>query len=239
MRLNTFAPYKWYSIVIACLSVACYLFYTFAPAGLVVAIGSEDNLVEWLSAVLLAAAGVFFALTFKHSRNIFFLLLALLMLFGAGEEISWGQRLIGFSTPATIKAANVQAEFTIHNLELFNGKQINKPNRTGISRLLEIDLLFKLFIFSFGIGLPLLQRFSKPVAGLIKKIKLPVPSLAIGMGFLLAWAGRWLVVKNLGMPAEANRKAYYDMVNAASEYYEFLTALTLFCIAHAFYSRRN
>ncbi|MBY0406606.1 MAG: hypothetical protein K2Q01_02855, partial [Rickettsiales bacterium] len=33
----------------------------------------------------------------------------------AGEEISWGQRLLGFVTPAAIGAVNTQAEFNFHN----------------------------------------------------------------------------------------------------------------------------
>ncbi len=36
------------------------------------------------------------------------------MLFG--EEISWGQRLLGFETPEAFKEINVQDEFNLHNL---------------------------------------------------------------------------------------------------------------------------
>jgi hypothetical protein len=43
--------------------------------------------------------------------------LSLLLLVMAMEEISWGQRLLGFATPKAIAAANWQGEFNFHNLQ--------------------------------------------------------------------------------------------------------------------------
>lgn len=40
--------------------------------------------------------------------------LALVSLFAIGEELSWGQRILGFETPA-LAEANRQGEFTLHN----------------------------------------------------------------------------------------------------------------------------
>ena len=42
--------------------------------------------------------------------------LAIVVLFGAMEEVSWGQRVIGFETPATMEHLNRQGEFNIHNV---------------------------------------------------------------------------------------------------------------------------
>lgn len=43
--------------------------------------------------------------------------LAALVVFGvAGEEISWGQRIVGVATPAALDAINVQGETNIHNV---------------------------------------------------------------------------------------------------------------------------
>ncbi len=42
--------------------------------------------------------------------------LALLFIVVGGEEISWGQRLLGFGTPEGLAAINVQEEFTLHNI---------------------------------------------------------------------------------------------------------------------------
>jgi hypothetical protein len=42
--------------------------------------------------------------------------LAALFLLVGGEEISWGQRLLGFGTPEELATVNVQGEFTVHNI---------------------------------------------------------------------------------------------------------------------------
>ncbi|HRN70397.1 MAG TPA: hypothetical protein PLS49_04370 [Candidatus Woesebacteria bacterium] len=44
-----------------------------------------------------------------------FSLIAIVSLFIAGEEISWGQRILGFSTPNSVAQNNTQLEFNIHN----------------------------------------------------------------------------------------------------------------------------
>jgi len=41
--------------------------------------------------------------------------LAVALFFVAGEEISWGQRLLGIETPPAIAATNVQGELNLHN----------------------------------------------------------------------------------------------------------------------------
>lgn len=43
--------------------------------------------------------------------------LACMLLFAAMEEISWGQRYLGFETPPQILEHNRQREMTVHNLE--------------------------------------------------------------------------------------------------------------------------
>ena len=50
--------------------------------------------------------------------------LALLCLLAAGEEISWGQRLLGLETGEAFRKLNYQGETNLHNLlppQLFNG----------------------------------------------------------------------------------------------------------------------
>ena len=43
----------------------------------------------------------------------------------AMEEISWGQRLLGFATPDALIVANTQNEFNLHNI--FNGQVSSRP----------------------------------------------------------------------------------------------------------------
>jgi hypothetical protein len=47
---------------------------------------------------------------------IVFGLMAIAVFVVAGEEVSWGQRLIGLITPAALEAINEQGETNIHNI---------------------------------------------------------------------------------------------------------------------------
>jgi hypothetical protein len=47
---------------------------------------------------------------------------AILLFVVAMEEISWGQRLIGFETPAALRAINGQGETTLHNIGMLQGR---------------------------------------------------------------------------------------------------------------------
>jgi hypothetical protein len=44
-------------------------------------------------------------------------LLAVALFFLVGEELSWGQRMFGWSTPESLEAINKQGETTLHNIE--------------------------------------------------------------------------------------------------------------------------
>ena len=83
----------------------------------------EDGVSEWWSvATYLAAAGMagatarlFYSLGHRYLLWLQ-LFLAALFLLGAMEEVSWGQRLFGWGTPAILREVNVQGETTLHNL---------------------------------------------------------------------------------------------------------------------------
>ena len=66
----------------------------------------------------------------KSHRNWFYLFGAV-CLFMFGEEISWGQRLLGFATPDWMNRQNYQGEFTLHNMKLF------QPGRQGAEQFLS------------------------------------------------------------------------------------------------------
>lgn len=42
------------------------------------------------------------------------------MVFFGGEEINWGQRIIGFETPAFLANPNIQGEFNLHNIREYD-----------------------------------------------------------------------------------------------------------------------
>lgn len=88
------------------------------PAGWA-GMGREDGPVEIASVfAFLALAGIAAARFARSPRGARApsVAAALAGLVGAGEEISWGQRLLGLSSPEFFSAHNVQGETNLHNL---------------------------------------------------------------------------------------------------------------------------
>ncbi|MDQ3682419.1 MAG: hypothetical protein M3352_05005, partial [Bacteroidota bacterium] len=84
---------------------------------------AEDASVEWVTVIgLLLAAFTCFTRAIKlhrHKNWLFLLtsiLLGLVFFFGAGEEISWGQRILGIESSEYFKKKNSQGETNFHNL---------------------------------------------------------------------------------------------------------------------------
>jgi hypothetical protein len=82
----------------------------------------EDRFVEWLTVGLFLAAGIIRLRNGFAQRHWFDILIALFCIFVAGEEFSWGQRLVGFTPPEVFLEHNTQQEFTLHNFSEFFGK---------------------------------------------------------------------------------------------------------------------
>ena len=104
----------------------------------------EDGVIEWLTVAALVASAVLMlrrAWVLRRVRTPLFLFVtvmaAMVFLFGAGEEISWGQRIFSVETPGWLESRNKQSEMNLHNL-VIGGHSINK------------------LIFSKGLGLVLL-----------------------------------------------------------------------------------
>jgi hypothetical protein len=75
----------------------------------------EDGLVEWSTFGLFLVAGLVRLPVAVRERRPFDLLVALFCLFVAGEEISWGQRVLGFTPPDYFLERNHQQEANLHN----------------------------------------------------------------------------------------------------------------------------
>lgn len=83
----------------------------------------EDGVSEWWSVatyVLSAAMATVAARSLArlgHPRiRIVYLVIAIVFVFGMLEEISWGQRLFGWSTPESLASINEQDETILHNI---------------------------------------------------------------------------------------------------------------------------
>lgn len=107
----------------------------------------------------------------------FFALLSLACFYVAMEEISWGQRLIGFSSPEYFKANNLQNETNIHNF-------LTGPYGTTLKATLSYGLGAALAIY--GLVYPLLLRLRVRAAGAIERLGLAAPPLYLWPYFLIA-----------------------------------------------------
>jgi len=55
----------------------------------------------------------------KYLYSLIFIIIIIGSLWVAGEEISWGQRILGYETPNAVALQNKQGEFNFHNFEPF------------------------------------------------------------------------------------------------------------------------
>jgi hypothetical protein len=164
------------TLEIAATVVLCIVVFAFAGAGMgdhpaLAGWLREDGPVEWLTVVgLLLLAGLCFwrVVSLKDQRPRLFLWVTALwgaaFVFGAGEEISWGQRLLGLSTPEWFAEHNRQGEINLHNL-VVQGHDLTK---LLFGRVLVLGLAAYLLL------LPLLYQRSTAVAGLADRLAIPV-----------------------------------------------------------------
>ncbi len=90
-------------------------------------INSEGGLVEYGTSIAYILTSIFtyqIGKTFWSENDkflgfIYFFMMGLFLFIGL-EEISYGQRLIGFSSPDFFKDNNIQGEVTLHNLSFFH-----------------------------------------------------------------------------------------------------------------------
>ena len=88
----------------------------------------EDGVSEWWSVATYSVSAVLGAATAWSLMHLGYprlgavhLLFAAVLLVAALEEVSWGQRLFGWSTPDALSRVNEQDETTIHNIRVLSG----------------------------------------------------------------------------------------------------------------------
>lgn len=137
----------------------------------------EDGIFEDLTVIYLFGTFIFFAAALFYFRPSSWLMklsyagLAFLFLFGAGEEISWGERIFDWDDHNFIKGVNVQEELTIHNLKYFQGEESILP--------VSVSQLFTAFVFFFLVAIPLGCKFSSKIERFVAP-RFPVMPLQFG-----------------------------------------------------------
>lgn len=172
------------AVIVVFLLYAVYL-ATFSPDVFRHEFVIEDGFVEWTTVlVLLTAMSVCIhrAITLRTERSGLFLsfclLLGLFCFFGAGEEVSWGQRILGLESPEFFQENNAQGEIGLHNLVVeIHGEPV-KLNKLIFGTGLALAMIIYLFVVT-----PLYRR--KPtVTEFFDAIAAPMPQNYQVAGYL-------------------------------------------------------
>ena len=145
----------------------------------------EDGAVEWATVFfLLVAGGLFSRQAIGASKKLGWLPrfgaagLAAFSFFVAGEEVSWGQRLVGFLPPKMFLEKNAQQELNLHNF-------FNQVPVVGNLNLTIADFMIAFSVVLGGLG-PLL--FRRQTQGLGAALRRTFPSPAVGSVLVLSAA---------------------------------------------------
>lgn len=224
---EAFSLRSYIALAAAAIAISYSAYFVFdVPA--VIALGREDGVFEYVTVVCFLVASALFFFAWRESGNAFFLLLALALFVGAGEEISWGQRLIGFRTPEALASVNAQQEFNLHNLAAVNPRDMSGEYKQGFARLLTVNFLYKVFWLGFGVLIPLAVRTNRMAAFVARRFQFPVAALPIGVLFVVNWLAYRLTLSLL-QPGQDDH--YYA---AAMEIQEALSAMVFMMLAFWF-----
>jgi hypothetical protein len=162
--------------------------------------------------------------------------MSIIFILGFGEEISWGYRIFHYDLPDSLQKTNVSKEFNVHNIEVFNTMDLQKQNKHGLERLLEIEFLFKLYTLAYCVLLPFFVYHIRLVSRFTAAIKLPVPPVSLGfffiVNYLLYKISNFLLVQGTDM---FNDGYIFSFV----ETFEYIESVILLAIAFYFYSNRK
>ncbi len=185
---------KWYLVAALLFVALTYQTFVFSvPLGIIdvrilTKLVKEDSFFEVIGAVALFASAVLWGIAWLRSRQsgnrpshtivkrLSYVALALLFFFGAGEEISWGQRIFGIATPEAIQTINAADEVNIHNMDVLGVNMFSLTRRA-----------FNAFWFAFIILVPVACALSQSVSKRLKQV-MPVFPPWMGIPFLLNYA---------------------------------------------------
>lgn len=175
----------------------------------------EDGFTEW-STVVFLLIGLFVCVQrvwkLKGEKPFLFLfmtsLLALLFFFGAGEEISWGQRIFEVESSEFFTQNNAQGETNLHNLMIGDTK-LNKVifgRGIGILLLLYLAVLIPFYRtkesvrqFVDKLAVPIAQNY-QIAAYVILLILVQVIMASSKKGEMLEFAGSVIFLLNVAFP---------------------------------------
>ena len=172
------------AILLFSIPLALVGFYAIAAVyypGLYVLSTYEDLYGEWAQTYGFLTTFVFstlISLNKSHPQRWFFVVLAVASFYVFMEEISWGQRIIGFDTPHFFHQNSYQDEANLHNL--LTGP-VESRSKTVLTYLIAASLLI------YGVVFPLALKLNFKPAICLSRIRLAVSSpLALIPAFVFA-----------------------------------------------------
>jgi len=174
-----FSPHKMVIVSVFVLIVGGYAFMAANYPIAYIWATYEDLVGEWAQTYFFLAATILSVLVASQKTRYrwFFVVLAIACSYVVLEEISWGQRIFGFSTPDFLKSRNLQGEANLHNL--FTG-----PHKTLLKDLISLGVA--LGLIGYGLLYPLTQSLNWRLALWLDKIGVPAPPLVLWPFFTLA-----------------------------------------------------
>ena len=141
----------------------------------------EDGVIEYLTASFLLFASIklfflFLKIYKKYSVFNFGLLsYSLVLFFGFGEEISWGQRIFGIQSPSFFSENNFQGEINIHNMMVMG---------VDLNRWIFTYVLVLIFTFYFLIT-PIMYYKNKFPKTVVNRFSFLIPNYLYSSIFLI------------------------------------------------------
>ncbi len=148
----------------------------------------EDNLVEWVTFVLLFLTGVLsliIAIQIRKNQGPyfwFFLIFSILCILSSLEEISWGQRILGIKSPEFFLKGSDQREINIHNVIQKWAKNLSI---FWITYDLKTKHIVGLTLFVYGTCLPIIA-LNRSISSFFRRKQFVVPPPILSFGFLIA-----------------------------------------------------
>ncbi len=178
----------------------------------------EDGVIEYLTASFLLFASIklfflFLKIYKKYSVFNFGLLsYSLVLFFGFGEEISWGQRIFGIQSPSFFSENNFQGEINIHNMMVMG---------VDLNRWIFTYVLVLIFTFYFLIT-PIMYYKNKFPKTIVNRFSFLIPNYLYSSIFLIT-----TLIINL------------NLAEKVSEVWECSFAVTIFFICFNFLNKKG
>lgn len=178
---------KAFLYTLALVHVLLAILWSYTHTGLYQAYTTEDGYIEHSTAFLLLMTSfwcLYKALSIRRKTPVvFFSVAAVVFFFGFGEEISWGQRIIGFETPEELQKINTQQEFSFHNIHIRD---------ISLNKLVFSSGLYT-GVFLYFLAFPALYRRKTWFRNLIDQIGLPIPSTTQSILYLISFFSLLLI----------------------------------------------